>query len=151
MPFIEDSDWQEYEEDINDFHEDAFQQVIIWKNPVRTLNKSGSEAPLYLDKELRCLIHYNHFRNWPINIQNITGDTDKQSVQVYFNAKHLDNEGVLNSEGLFEFDPILSRFVVDGVWYKPSGDSKTAQTKNKTLLHFVILRRDILETSEDKY
>lgn len=153
MAFINNEDWADYENVINEFHNDAFQQSVLFRRLIRDVNLLGSDQdkPLYKDLEIKGLVLYNHFRTWPINTQTLQGDIDKESVMLFLNSKYLEDLGLLNDNRLLKFNPVKDRFIIDGQVYKPSGDSKTSQTNDKTLLNFIVLRKDILETGEDRY
>jgi hypothetical protein len=152
MSHISPEEWALYEDTINDFHDDAFQQPITLSLCIRQAGQfSADSTALYEDKEIKGLILYNHFRSWPINTQTITGEIDKESVLLFLNTEYLRSLDLVNDNGLLKFKPANDYFTIDGLRYKPSGDSKTAQTNDKTLLNFVVLRRDIINTGQSKY
>lgn len=151
-PFISTAEWGDFENIINDFANDAWQQLIVWKKCIRATDKLGDDSnPLYKENELRGLVNYNHFRSWPINTQQITGEIDKESILLYLNTKYLADNNYLNANGLLKFNPTLDIFTIDGLEYKASGDSKTSQTDSKTLVNFIILRRYTIDTADSKY
>ena len=45
-------------------------------------------------------------------------------------------------EGYWDFNWEQDRFVINGIVYKPSGDTQTAQAKDEALVFMVILKRD---------
>lgn len=151
--FLTQAEWDQYISDIFSFcEEDAFKQEIIWKKSIGALNSDGSDdGPMYSDKTLLGLIQYNDFRSWPINTDSITGEIDKESMMLLLSNKFLAENGYLNTQGIFKFDPSLDKFLVNGVLYKAKGDSQTAQANNTTLLHFIILKRDTVDTSSSRY
>lgn len=149
--FLSDAEWAEYEDAVNAFHNDAFQQPIVWRKLVSTFDSIGREKTRYINDTLLGIIQYNHFRSWPINIESVTGQIDNQSMLLFLNNKYLEDRNLLNSEGQFEFKPDTDRFTVNGVEYVAKGDSQTAQTKNKALLHFIVLKREEIKTSEQRY
>jgi hypothetical protein len=149
--FISDQEWEEYENTVNEFHQDAFQQSIIWKSSITVFNKDGEEVNRYKDNNLKGLIHYNHFRSWPINGQTLTGQIDKQSCMLFLNNKYLNDNGYLDSGGNFNFNPGSDQFLIDNVLYRAKGDSGAAQTKDKNILHFIILQREETETPYKTY
>jgi hypothetical protein len=141
-PFISDAEWQQYEDDINSFNNDAFQQSITWVKSINIFDTFGREKPKTKSVELKGLINYNHFRSWPINKESITGQIDKESMLLYLNHNYLLELGLINENGIFDFKPDLDKFIIDGLEYSAKGNSQTAQTKNKTLLHFIVLKRE---------
>lgn len=151
--FLTDSEWQQYEETVDQFHDDAFQQKIIWRENIKNLSIHGDDSTIkYVDRELKCIVQYNHFRSWPINGDTITGEIDKESVLVFFNLKYLSSLGLTTPDNRqFAFQADLDRFVLNGVTYIARGDSQTGQSKEKPLLHFVILKREELVTPNRAY
>lgn len=152
MALVDDNDWQEYRDMINEFHEDAFQQDIIWKKEVTSRDYNGEDSNIrYESKTLKGLAHYNYFRAWPLNQATEAGEIDKESVLVYFNLKYLEGEGLLNQHGQFEFDPVSDRFEINGVGYKNKGESQAGQVSTDPILTFIILKREETNTGSHKY
>jgi hypothetical protein len=151
MNFISDQEWADYEDNLNGFHNDAFQQEVKWLSLITVFNKDGKEVNRYEERIIMGLVHYNHFRSWPINNQTTTGQLDKQSCMLYLNNKYLSDNGYTDSENNFNFDPGNDVFIIDGVRHRPKGDSGTAQSKSKNLLHFIILQREELENPLNTY
>lgn len=141
-PFISEAEWQQYEDDINSFNDDAMQQPITWVKSISIFDALGREKLKTKTVELKGLINYNHFRSWPINKESITGQIDKESMLLYLNHKYLLESGYIGESGTFDFKADLDKFIVDGFEYSAKGNSQTAQTKNKTLLHFIVLKRE---------
>ena len=144
--------WDAYENILNEWQEDAFQQIITWRKSVVILSKHGEDNnERFEDKELRGLIQYNYFRAWPINQPSDSGELDKESCLLYLNIKHLRDNGYTNNFNQFKFDPAMDRFVINGVTYKAFGDSQVAQSHNKPLFVYIILKREEIETSKNIY
>lgn len=144
--------WDAYENILNEWQEDAFQQIITWRKSVVILSKHGEDNnERFEDKELRGLIQYNYFRAWPINQPSDSGELDKESCLLYLNIKHLRDNGYTNNFNQFKFDPAMDRFVINGVTYKAFGDSQVAQAHNKPLFVYIILKREETETSKNIY
>lgn len=148
MAFISNEEWAEYEKTINDFHDDAFQQELKWIRNILPVNIHGEDTESrYLPPvTLRCLIQFNHFRSWPINKESEAGQIDSESMLVFINIAYLKNLGYTDANDNWLYDPGLDRFEVDGVVYVDKGNSKTAQAKDKALLHFMVLKREELNT-----
>jgi hypothetical protein len=153
MGFITDQEWAQYAAELNDFHNDAFQQSIIWHRSLLRISKDGEDDnPSTLQPiTLKCLIQYNDFRSWPITKDTITGGLDAESMLVFLNLSYLGSLGYLNEFGQFEYQPDLDKFEVNGLIYVDKGNSQTAQAKDQPLLHFLVLKREELETSESAY
>lgn len=144
--------WKMHIDTINDFHEDAFQQDIIWVNNITTLSKHGEDNNIKSRTiNLKGLVYYNVFRSWPIDQGTDSGDLDKQSCMIYLNKKWLEENGYLNNDGEFAFNPDHDRFIIKGNKYFPSGDSDVAQAYDNPLLVFIILKRDQIPTGKIKY
>jgi hypothetical protein len=140
--FITDLEWEDYEATINNFHDDAFQQTVVWRRSISMFNKLGQTVNRTVDTDLKGLINYNHFRSWPINKESITGQVDKESMLLYINNQYLADLDLLDEAGVFKFNPDLDKFIVDNIEYAAKGNSQTAQTKTKKLLHFIVLKRE---------
>jgi hypothetical protein len=149
--FITSEEWAQYASDISSFlKEDSANQVITWLRCVRSLNNKGNDSePLYQPQELQGLIQYNEFRSWPINADTTTGEVDKESILVFLSNDYLLEHGFLSTKGQFKFKPSLDKFEVNGLRYRSKGDSQTAQTNNQTLMHFMVLLRDYVESEND--
>lgn len=152
MAFIKQSSWDKYKAIIDEWHEDVFQQEIVWKRNITNLNQYGEDNNVrYEDITLLGLIHYNEFRSWPINMYTDTGELDKQSVMVFFNIEYLKDLGYTNPYGVLQFDHGLDKFVINGVLYKSAGESQVAQAHNHPLLTFIILQREETSSTSESY
>lgn len=152
MAFLTAADWQRYSDVINEFHEDANQEPIIWKKHVNTIDRYGEDKTItYTDIELKVLVQYNYFRSWPISKTNVSGQVDKESVMLYINTKYLMDNGYTNSDNLIDFDPGKDFFVIRGLVYRSFGETAVAQAKEKVLLQTIILKREEIDTGELKY
>lgn len=145
MSYINQGTWNKYKNILREFHDDAMQEDIIWK---RTFVRKGrfNEDTRREEINLKGLVHYNYFRNWPINDINVTGEIDKESVLLYLNQDYLEELNYLDSNNQFNFNQGLDRFIIEGITYKPMGHSKAGQTKNDTVLVFIILQKEELNT-----
>ena len=54
----------------------------------------------------------------------------------------LETLGYINSEGYWQLNWSEDRFVINGITYKPSGDTQVAQAKDEALCFIIILKRD---------
>lgn len=152
MAHVSQADWDAHKAAIDEFHEDAFQQVITWKRTITVLSQNGEDDNIKNeDIELKGLVLYNYFRSWAINKSDQAGEIDKQSCMLYLNNKYLDDNGHINAQGQFKFKPVEDRFIVNGIVYKANGESQAAQSNNKPLLHFIILKREEIGSHTTKY
>lgn len=153
MDFVSDAEWAEYKDIINDFNlNDSNQQPIVWRKLTQELSRYGEDDNVaYTDTTLLGLVQYNYFRSWPTNKVDKSGEIDKESTLVFFNIEYLRGLGYVNADGQFQFDAGKDRFLIDGVRYKPSGNSKAAQASNEALLTFIILSVDTPESGETIY
>ena len=152
MAHMTQEQWDDYINIINEWQEDAFQQDITWLKTATVISKNGEDNN-YRFKEinLKCLIQYNQFRAWPITQTTDSGETDKESILVYFNIKYLKDLGYTNNHDQFKFKPDYDRFLINGLIYKAFGESQVAQAGAKPLLVFIILKREEIETGKEKY
>ena len=152
MAHLTQADWDAHAAAINEFAEDAFQQLITWRTNITNLSEHGEDdVNRTRDITLKGLVLYNYFRSWPTNKPDVAGEIDNESVLIYFNSKYLADEGYINSDGQFDFQPVTDRFWVNGLQYKASGESQAAQSNDQPLLHFVIMKREELNSHENKY
>ncbi len=152
MAHLTDDDWQEYIDIIDEFHEDANQQEVIWRKLTNNFNRWGEDGgETYEDIPTLGLVQYNFFRSWAINKTTSTGELDKESCMVFFNQKYLSDNGWLTTNNQFKFRPGEDRFIIDGELYKARGNSKAAQANDQTLLIFIILKREETDTGNLVY
>lgn len=152
MDEVGDTIWEEYKELIQvDAADTFFKDSIIWKRVDLFLDENGEDeiGKTFTDVSLECLIDYNDFRTWPLTRNTETGELDKQTAVVILSLKVLEDLGYLNGNGNFDFNSDEDRFEIDGVLYKPFGDTNTAQAKDKPLLFQLVLEREDTPTSED--
>lgn len=122
---------------------DAGRQTITWAKWVQQPNTHGEDfEPVYKNIQIEALCYYNSFRNWPINKETVTGELDDENLSIMITDQYLESIGHLNSDGYWDFDWSSDRFIVNGIIYKPSGDTQVAQAKDQALVFLVILKRD---------
>jgi len=142
--------WGRYKKIVVDFLDsDVGKKVIIWKKAITTPSQFGEDSPntFYPDIQLEVLVGDNFFRTWPINRATLSGELDNQNCSIWVSAKKLLELGYLNSNGYWAFDKTLDRFIIDGITYKTSGDTETAQAKDTSLLFMVVLKREEIDNS----
>lgn len=151
---IKNKSWDKYKSIVQNFLDtDAGRQEIIWaKNVNQLLSHAEDSTPKYFRKPIEALCYYNAFRNWPINKSTITGELDDENLSILISKQYLDEKGYLNSDGYWNFNWVEDRFVINGICYRPSGDTQVAQAKDEALVFLIILKRDrdtILNYVED--
>lgn len=151
MAHMTQAEWDLHKSIINEYQDDAFQEDITWLSSAKVVNRWGEEQQNFLSINILGLIQYNQFRSWPINKDKITGQIDDESCLLYLNIKYLRDNGYTNENDQFIFNPGLDKFIVNGVKYSPKGDSQTAQAKDTVLLHFIVLKRDEINTGNNIY
>ena len=65
------------------------------------------------------------------------------------NLKYLRDNGWLNSNGNFDYDVSMDRFIHDGIIYKSTGETKICQAQDEPLLVMLILKREEINTGSD--
>lgn len=142
--FIPNKVWDRYKGIITNFmDQDAGRQTIIWAKNVDQLLTHGEDyIPKYFKIEIEALCYYNAFRNWPIDKPTISGELDEENLSILVTTEYIRELGYLNKDGYWDFNWSMDRFVINGIVYKPSGDTQVAQAKDQALVFMVILKRD---------
>lgn len=144
--------WSTYQTLIGDDAFDSFfQQDITWRRAQDFIDSDGEDeiGREFTDVVLKCLADYNDFRTWPITRHTESGEIDKQTVVILFSIKNLESLGFMNSNGNFDYSSSEDLFVLDGITYKPMGDTNTAQAQDIPLLVQLVLERELISTSDD--
>ena len=142
--FLSNKAWDKYKKIIKDFMDnDAGRQVVTWMRHIDQIGAFGEDVgDQYLPVQLEALCYYNVFRNWPINKPTISGELDEENLTIYVTKRQIETLGYINSEGYWQLNWSEDRFVINGITYKPSGDTQVAQAKDEALCFIVILKRD---------
>lgn len=142
--FLSNKAWNKYKKIIKDFiDKDAGRQVVTWMRHIDQIGAFGEDwGDQYLPVQLEALCYYNVFRNWPINKPTISGELDEENLTIYVTKRQIETLGYINSEGYWQLNWSEDRFVINGITYKPSGDTQVAQAKDEALCFIVILKRD---------
>lgn len=115
------------------------------------LSHGEDTIPTYRKIEIEALCYYNAFRNWPLNIPSISGEMDDENCSLLVSMdyiKSLEGGRYLKKIGDSEVDTYWDlnwqedRFIINGLTYRPSGDTQLAQAKDEALVFMVILKRD---------
>lgn len=142
--FVRNKSWKRYKSIIRQFMDiDAGRQTITWaKRIMQPMTHGEDYLPYYQNIQIEALCYYNSFRNWPINKETVTGELDDENLSIMITDSFLQSIGHLNSEGYWDFNWSEDRFIINGIIYKPSGDTQVAQAKDQALVFLVILKRD---------
>jgi hypothetical protein len=145
--------WDLYNNAINKTANDLFfQKEISWYRLIENLNiHNEDQGKEYSLVTLKCLLDYNTFRTWPIDLPTISGSVDRQSLLVVLNKKYLADNNWLTPSGHFNFKPGADYFIIDDIEYRDAGDTNAAQTSDDNLLFYLILRRSEYKTGEEIY
>lgn len=141
---VKNHSWNRYKKIITDFLDwDAGRQTITWAKQVNQyLNHAEDDSPRYYSIPIEALCYYNAFRNWPINKATVSGELDDENLSILISKNYIEQIGYLNQEGYWNFNWSEDRFVINGIVYKPSGDTQVSQAKDEALVFLVILKRD---------
>lgn len=142
--FVRNKSWERYKSIIRQFIDvDAGRQTITWaKRIMQPMTHGEDYNPVYQNIQIEALCYYNSFRNWPINKETVTGELDDENLSIMVTDSFLQSIGHLNSEGYWDFNWSEDRFIINGIIYKPSGDTQVAQAKDRALVFLLILKRD---------
>lgn len=145
--------WDRYKKHIKQFlDKDAGRQRIIWAKHVDQLLSHGEDNyPWYFKIEIEALCYYNAFRNWPLNEATVSGELDEENLSILVSrdfimnledGKYFKNDDGGETDGYWNFNWQQDRFSINGVVYRPCGDTQVAQAKDEALVFMVILKRD---------
>ena len=125
---VKNRSWDRYKKIITDFLDwDAGRQSITWAKHVNQLLSHAEDSiPKY----------YN------IQIEALSGELDDENLSILISKSYIEQIGYLTPEGYWDFNWEQDRFVINGITYKPSGDTQTAQAKDEALVFMIILKRD---------
>ena len=144
MPLVSDKAWSKYKKIIQDFlDQDAGRQKIVWAKHInQTLSYGEDSLPQYSFNVIEALCYYNAFRNWPINKSSVSGEQDEENLSIMISRQYLKDRGYLNSNGYFDFNWAEDRFIINGISYRPTGDTNVSQAKDEDIVFLIILKRD---------
>ena len=145
--------WDRYKKHIKGFlNQDAGRQTVIWCRHLNQMLSHGEDTiPTYRRVEIEALCSYNALRNWPLNTPSVSGESDDENCSILVSMdyiQNLDGGKYLKTIGDSEVDTYWDlnwqedRFIVNGLTYRPSGDTQLAQAKDEALVFMVILKRD---------
>lgn len=142
--FVKNKSWEKYSNIICDFlDKDAGRQKIIWAKHLNQVLSYGEDySPRYRFRSIEALCYYNAFRNWPINQSTVTGELDEENLSIMISKKYIEENGYMDDNGYLDFNWAEDRFIINGIPYRPSGDTQVAQAKDQALVFLIILKRD---------
>lgn len=148
--YVRNADWDRYKHVVQKFLEDdSGRQTIGWCRHIDQMLFMGEDkAPKYTLIPIEALCYYNAFRNWPINKATVAGELDDENLVILIPKSAITK--YLNPQGYFEFNWSEDRFIINGIPYKPDGDTEVAQAKDEPIVFQIILKRDrdtIIEAS----
>lgn len=149
---ISQPEWAEYKSLMLDAHDTFNQKTITWLRRQVQIQRFGEDPQDngFVPIQLKVLLNYNYRRTWPISLTTETGELDKQSVQVYVNKQYLETLGFINDAGAFNYNPDVDRFIIDGLVWKPVGDTSAAQANSQDILISFILKREETITGDKR-
>lgn len=144
MPLVSDKAWSKYKKIIQDFlDQDTGRQKIVWAKHINQPLSYGEDSlPQYSFNVIEALCYYNAFRNWPINKSSVSGEQDEENLSIMISRQYLKDRGYLNSSGYFDFNWAEDRFIINGISYRPTGDTNVSQAKDEAIVFLIILKRD---------
>ena len=144
MQLVSDKAWSKYKKIIQDFlDQDTGRQKIVWAKHINQPLSYGEDSlPQYSFNVIEALCYYNAFRNWPINKSSVSGEQDEENLSIMISRQYLKDRGYLNSSGYFDFNWAEDRFIINGISYRPTGDTNVSQAKDEAIVFLIILKRD---------
>jgi hypothetical protein len=140
--YVRNRDWDRYKHIVQKFLEDdSGRQTVSWcRNIDQPLFMGEDVKPQYELVDIEALCYYNAFRNWPINKATVAGELDDENLVILIPKSAVTN--YLNSQGYLIFNWSEDRFIINGIPYKPDGDTEVAQAKDEAIVFQIILKRD---------
>ncbi len=150
MNQISTSQWEKFTKVVNTFSDSVSNYPVIWRKNNGEIDRHREQSNLTFETiNLTTLVDFNAFRNWPQDVRSETGSIDKEYCALYLNKAYLLKNEWLSDKGNLNFDPGMDRFIINGVTYKPSGDTLISQTYADALFYLLILERESYITAEE--
>lgn len=138
---VDQTEWDALTNEIN--NSGFFTKPILWKRCVSYIDRyQEDDAQTFEDTTLHTLANYNYMRSWPITVPTESGAIDRQSIQLLFLRKEIADLNLLTPEGYIKMDTERDRFVMDGLVYKPVGDTFVSQAGSTDIMISVIVKRE---------
>lgn len=144
MPKVSNKAWSKYKRVVQNFlDQDSGRQKIIWASHIDQILSYGEDSlPQYVFNVIEALCYYNAFRNWPINKSSVSGEQDEENLSIMISRQYLADMGYLDPNGYFDFNWVEDRFIINGIPYRPTGDTNVSQAKDEAIVFLIILKRD---------
>lgn len=144
MPKVSNKAWSKYKRIVQNFlDQDSGRQKIVWAKHINQILSHGEDSiPQYVFNVIEALCYYNAFRNWPINKSSVSGEQDEENLSIMISRQYLAEKGYLDSDGYFDFNWAEDRFIINGIPYRPTGDTNVSQAKDEAIVFLIILKRD---------
>ena len=144
MPKISNKAWSKYKKIVQNFlDQDSGRQKIVWAKHINQILSYGEDSiPQYSYITIEALCYYNAFRNWPINKSSVSGEQDEENLSIMISRQYLDDKGYLDSNGYFDFNWAEDRFIINGIPYRPTGDTNVGGGGDGAIVFLIILKRD---------
>lgn len=141
--------WDKYINSQKLAHTTFHTHSIIWlKQRGNLRDRWGEDLPRNEEEiTLPCLKNYNVLRTWPITQNTEVGETDKQSIQLWFSKPKLVELGYV-TEGRFDYRPDFDRFKIGDIIYKAQGDTPASQAYEDDLVFTIIIRPEEKNTGD---
>jgi len=144
---MESVDWTQYKQDIADFYEVVGLQLVTWHRFTFGIDREAEgDKDNFTDVSIKALIQWNAFRTWPSTVPTPSGDIDKENAVMFLGIQYLEDNGWLDGNRYFNFNPGKDTFTIEGQLYSPFGDIKVAQAGDAGIMQMVILKREEKET-----
>ena len=140
--YVRNRDWDRYKHIVQKFLEDdSGRQTVAWcRNIDQPLFMGEDVKPKYELVLIEVLCYYNAFRNWPINKATVAGELDEENLVILIPKSSIVD--YLNPMGYLNFNWSEDRFIINGITYKPDGDTDVAQAKDEAIVFQIIISRD---------
>lgn len=140
---ISPAQWARYKNIVDEFHDDANQDNILWYRQREIIPRHMEDESNYLYPiQLKVLNNYNYFRTWPLTEYTHTGENDKESVMAIFNVSYLKRMGYTDEHDKFIYKEDKDVFMHRGDLYKGSGGTFVSQAHEQPLHFIILLKRE---------
>lgn len=141
--------WAKYKTAIDAYSQTVSSEDITWHRLSANVDRwmEGMEENFEIVNFVS-LVAYNTFRTWPVDSRTETGIIDKEYCHLYLNLTYLEENGWLTADKQFDFNPGFDRFWINGLEYKPAGDTGAAQANINPLFQILILEREEFKTGD---
>ena len=150
MDLISDAEWALFRQSMRDAHDTFAQKPITWVRYEEAIDQFEEGNWTKTSVELKGLCNYNVLRTWPINYTTETGEYERQTIQIYLYKQYLADSGYIHDEGYFIYNPTTDRFIIDGLEYRPSGDTPVSQADAEDQWITIILQREETSTGDNR-